>query len=66
MVKYNELFKLLKNDGWVIVRQKGSHVSLRNPEKSGQLTIPYHPGKEVKRGLLKAILKQANIKPRQR
>ena len=62
MVKYDELFRLLKNDGWFIVRQKGSHVILRHPENSGQLTIPYHPGKEVKKGLLNAILKQANIK----
>ncbi|MHA2032664.1 MAG: type II toxin-antitoxin system HicA family toxin [Candidatus Kariarchaeaceae archaeon] len=57
MVKYNELFRLLKNDGWVIVR---------HPVKSEQLTIPYHPGKEVKIGLLKAILKQANIKQKKR
>jgi predicted RNA binding protein YcfA (HicA-like mRNA interferase family) len=62
MLKYNVLFRLLKNDGWFIVRQKGSHVILRHPNKSEQLTIPYHPGKEVKKGLLKAILKQANIK----
>jgi len=66
MVKYDELFRLLKNDGWIIVRQKGSHVILRHPEKLQQLTIPRHPGKEVKKGLLKAILKQANIKYKKR
>jgi predicted RNA binding protein YcfA (HicA-like mRNA interferase family) len=66
MVKYNELFRLLKNNGWIIVRQKGSHVILRHPEKIEQLTIPFHHGKEVKKGLLKAILKQANIKYRKR
>lgn len=66
MVKYDELFRLLKNNGWIIVRQKGSHVILRHPEKTGQLTIPYHPGKEVKKGLLKAILKQAGIKNKKR
>ena len=54
MVKYDELFRLLKKDGWSIVRQKGSHVIMR------------HPGKEVKKGLLNAILKQANIKRRKR
>ena len=66
MVKYDELFRLLKKDGWSIVRQKGSHVIMRHPGKSEQLTIPYHPGKEVKKGLLNAILKQANIKRRKR
>jgi predicted RNA binding protein YcfA (HicA-like mRNA interferase family) len=34
---------------------------LRHPERSGQLTIPYHSSKEVKKGLLKAVLKQADI-----
>lgn len=62
VVKYNELFKLLKRDGWVILRQKGSHVIMTHPSKSKQLTVPYHSGKEVKKGLLVAILKQAGIK----
>ena len=66
MVKYNELFRLIKNDGWIVVRQKGSHVILRHPVKSEQLTIPYHPGKEVKKGLFEAILKRAKMKPKKR
>jgi predicted RNA binding protein YcfA (HicA-like mRNA interferase family) len=66
MVKYNALFAALKKEGWYIVRQKGSHVILRHPSRKEQLTIPYHAGSEVKKGLLKAILKQANIKFEQR
>ena len=62
MVKYNELFRLLKKDGWYIVRQKGSHVILQHREKKGQLTVPFHGSKEVKKGLLNAILNQADIK----
>lgn len=61
-IKYSELFRLLKKDGWFEVRQKGSHVIMQHPAKSGQLTVPYHSGKEVKKGLLLAILKQAMIK----
>ena len=64
MTKNRELFRLLKNDGWIKIRQKGCHVILRHPVKPGQLVIPNHPGKEVKQGLLKFILKQANIKLR--
>ena len=33
-----------------------------HPTKPKQLTVPYHAGKEVKNGLLKALMKQANIK----
>lgn len=61
-MKYSELFRLLKRDGWFEVRQKGSHVIMQHPTKSEQLTVPYHSGKEVKKGLLPAILKQAMIK----
>jgi predicted RNA binding protein YcfA (HicA-like mRNA interferase family) len=52
----------LKKDGWFEVRKKGSHVVMQHPTKPEQLTVPYHAGKEVKKGLLKALLKQADIK----
>ena len=62
MVKYSELFRLLKKEGWYIVRQKGSHVILQHSKKKGQLTVPFHGSKEVKKGLLNAILNRAEIK----
>jgi predicted RNA binding protein YcfA (HicA-like mRNA interferase family) len=65
-MKYNELFRIFKKDGWFEVRQKGSHIVMQHPTKSGQLTVPYHAGKEVKKGLLKALLKQADIKTNKR
>lgn len=65
-MKYNELFKILKKDGWFEVRQKGSHVIMQHPTKPGQLTAPNHARKEVKKGLLNVILKQANIKTTKR
>jgi mRNA interferase HicA len=65
-VKYNELFRLLKKDGWFEVRQKGSHIIMQHLKKPEQLTVPYHAGKEVKKGLLTAILKQAKIKTTKR
>ncbi len=65
-MKYNELFRLLKKDGWIQIRQNGSHVILEHPIKQEQLTVPYHASKEVKKGLLTAILKQADIKTKKR
>jgi predicted RNA binding protein YcfA (HicA-like mRNA interferase family) len=61
-MKASELFKLLKKDGWFEIRQTGSHVILQHPAKKGQLVVPYHGSKEVPTGILKAILKEANIK----
>jgi predicted RNA binding protein YcfA (HicA-like mRNA interferase family) len=65
-MKYSELFKLLKNNGWFEVRQSGSHIIMKHPEKLKQITVPFHAGKEVKKGLLKAILKQSDIKTSKR
>lgn len=65
-MKFAELFKILKDDGWFEVRQRGSHVIMQHPTKKEQLTVPYHAGREVKKGLLSAILKQANIKTTKR
>lgn len=62
MVKYNELFRVLKKDGWFVIRQKGSHVIMKHPNKEGRLIVPFHGGKEVRHGILKTILKQAGIK----
>jgi len=61
MTKYNALFRILKRDGWYIVRQSGSHIIMKHPGKKGRLIVPFHGGKKVKQGLLKTILKQANI-----
>jgi predicted RNA binding protein YcfA (HicA-like mRNA interferase family) len=35
MEKYGELFRILKKDGWHIIRQKGSHILMLHPEKKG-------------------------------
>jgi len=64
MTKYNELFRILKRDGWYKVRQKGSHIIMQHPTKKGKLLVPYHSAKEVKKGFLNFILKQAGIKTR--
>jgi len=65
-VKYSELFRILKQNGWIEIRQSGSHVIFRHSEKETQLTVPNHGNKEVKKGLLSAILKQAKIKANKR
>jgi len=65
-MKYSELFRLLKQDGWQEIRQSGSHVIMQHPEKKNQISVPFHSGKEVKKGLLSGILKQAKIKTNKR
>ncbi|RUM32671.1 MAG: hypothetical protein DSY42_00495 [Aquifex sp.] len=56
-----EVLEILKNDGWYVVKQKGSHVQLKHPEKKGKVTVPVHSGKTLPIGTIKSILKQAGI-----
>jgi predicted RNA binding protein YcfA (HicA-like mRNA interferase family) len=54
------LIKVLEKEGFKVVRQKGSHVILINEERT-RIVIPMHPGKEIKPGLYRAILREAGI-----
>lgn len=47
-------------DGWVEVRQRGSHLQLKHPEKPGRVTLP-HPKRDIPVGTLRSIEKQAGI-----
>ncbi len=65
-MKSSELLRLLKKDGWLVVRQAGSHIRMKHPTKQNQLTVPFHSGKEVKKGTMQSILKDAEIKTNKR
>ena len=60
-LNYDKIIKALRRDGWVIVRQKGSHIRLQKHifDEVLKLTIPAH--KPVKRSTLAHILKQARM-----
>lgn len=55
------LIKLLEQNGWVLVRKTGSHHTFKKEGIEHLITVP-HPRKDVPKGLLKAILKQAGLK----
>jgi len=61
-MKLNSLLKILKEDGWQEVRQKGSHKVFKHPTKKGTVTVPYHGDRDVPTGTLNSILKQAGLK----
>lgn len=56
-----EVIKLLKKDGWVLVRITGDHHHFKHPTKKGIVTVP-HPNKDVPKGTLSSIFKQAGWK----
>ncbi len=61
-MKSSELYRLLLQDGWFKVSQKGSHIKMRHEKKPGTLIVPMHGAREAGNGLLNKILKDAGIK----
>jgi len=60
IISGKELVKLLSKLGYKLDHQTGSHLILRQViEPHRRLTIPNH--KEISRGTLSAILKQAGL-----
>ncbi|MCU0574002.1 MAG: type II toxin-antitoxin system HicA family toxin [Syntrophobacteraceae bacterium] len=59
--RYERVVKALQRDGWVVVRQKGSHIRLHKHTRMEllKLTIPAH--RPIKRSTLAQILKQARL-----
>ena len=58
---YQEIIRALQRDGWVVIRQRGSHIRMQKHigDRTLKIIIPAH--KPVKRTTLSHILKQAEI-----
>ncbi len=61
VVSPRQLIRALERAGFFVHHIRGSHYYLRHPDKPGILvTVPYH-GRDLKRGTLRSILRQAGI-----
>ncbi len=60
-LNYDRVLSALRRDGWVIVRQKGSHIRLQKHliNETLKIVVPAH--KPIKRSTLAHILKQARL-----
>ena len=58
---YDQVIRALQRDGWVVVRQKGSHIRLQKHAAADtlKLTVPAH--RPIKKTTLSHILKQARL-----
>jgi len=54
-----QLISALGKLGWVSVRQRGSHIRLRHPDRTPALVVPLH--RELKHGTLAGILRDAGV-----
>lgn len=58
-MKYDELHARIRVNGWLKLRQAGSHVIYKKQNRT--YPVPYHKGKEVGKGLEKKILKEMEL-----
>ncbi len=56
-----KLCKILEENGWELVRITGSHRIYRKEGEDAKIVVPVHGNREIKTGLLKAILKTAGL-----
>jgi predicted RNA binding protein YcfA (HicA-like mRNA interferase family) len=61
-MKVKEIIKIIEQDGWFMVRRKGSHRQYKHPNKTDLVTIAGHLNDDLAKGTLNSILKQANLK----
>ena len=54
-----KMIKILEALGFLVVRQKGSHVTLKKGKKL--VVVPVHKGRPLKRGLVRLIIKEVGI-----
>lgn len=60
--KVREVLRILRDDGWVFLRSKGSHQQYAHPVKQGVVTVSYHSGNDDLHPLVvKSIFRQAGL-----
>ena len=57
-----EVLRIIEDDGWIMVAQKGSHRQYKHPTKTGRVTVAGHPKDDLAPGTLNSILRQAGLK----
>ena len=60
-VGYLPVIRALRRDGWVVVRQRGSHIRLQKNlgDRTLKITVPAH--RSIKKSTLSHILKDAEL-----
>lgn len=61
-MKVKVVIELIENDGWQLVRIKGSHRQFHHPTKAGTVTVSGKLSVDMPIGTLNSVLKQAGLK----
>jgi predicted RNA binding protein YcfA (HicA-like mRNA interferase family) len=60
-MKVRDALKVLKDDGWTLVRTRGDHRQFKHPTKQGLVTVAGHPRLDLAPDTLKSIWRQAGL-----
>ena len=61
MPKVRDAIRMVERDGWRQVGMRGSHRQYKHLVKPGRVTIPGHPGEDLKKKIWWSILRQAGL-----
>lgn len=64
IIDFRTMERLLLHLGFVVVRQKGSHVFYRHLD-GRTTTVPNHAGRDLARPLIREILREIELSPDQ-
>ncbi|WP_271986742.1 type II toxin-antitoxin system HicA family toxin [Nodularia spumigena] len=59
MISGSQCIKALGTIGFIVIRQRGSHIILVRDQPKTTITVPDH--KELDRGTLRTIIRQAGL-----
>jgi len=62
IVDFRTMEEVLRDLGFVAVRQRGSHVFYRHPD-GRTTTVPNHAGRDLARPLIREILREIQLSP---
>lgn len=56
-MRFREMDKILRADGWHEVKKVGSHHQYKHPTKPGKVTVLEHRGEDINLAVAKLMLK---------
>lgn len=59
LISGRDCVQALQRVGFVVVRQRGSHIFMARDEPFASVTVPNH--KEIKPGTLRSVIRQAGL-----
>ena len=61
-MKVRDVIRLIRSEGWVLVRTRGSHRHFKHPTKPGKVTVAGAPSDDLHPKTLNTILMQAGLR----